>query len=62
MIPRSANECAARGERPMVRYVILWLLVLAVITGSLAFFFGPIALLYVAAVLFICCAIVWLLQ
>ncbi|MFI5029587.1 MAG: hypothetical protein ACHQPH_02675 [Reyranellales bacterium] len=46
----------------MVRYVILWLLVLAVITGSLAFFFGPIALLYVAAVLFICCAIVWLLQ
>jgi len=42
--------------------VVLWLLVLAVITGSLTLFFGPIALLYVAGALFICCAIVWLLQ
>ena len=46
----------------MVRYVIIWLLVLAVITGCLTYFFGPIALLYVAAVLFISCAIVWSLQ
>ncbi len=44
----------------MVRYVIVWLLVLAMITGCLTFFFGPIALLYVAAALFISCAIVWL--
>jgi membrane protein YdbS with pleckstrin-like domain len=46
----------------MVKYVILWLLVLAIITGSMTFFFGPIALLYVTAALLISCAIVWLLQ
>lgn len=46
----------------MARYVIMWLLFLAMITGSLTFFFGPIALVYVAAALFICCTIVWLLQ
>jgi len=46
----------------MVRYVILWLLILAMITGGLAVFFGPIALLCMAGALFICCVIVWLLQ
>jgi hypothetical protein len=46
----------------MVKYVILWLLVLAMITGSMTYFFGPMALLYVGAALFISAAIVWSLQ
>jgi membrane protein YdbS with pleckstrin-like domain len=46
----------------MVKYVIIWLLVLAMITGSLTHFFGPIALLYVVAALVLSGAIVWLLQ
>lgn len=46
----------------MVKYVIVWLLFLAMITVSLMFFFGPIVLLYLAAVLFISSIIVWLLQ
>lgn len=43
-------------------YVILWLLVLAMITGGLKYFLGSIALLYMAAALFIAGAIVWSLQ
>jgi hypothetical protein len=46
----------------MAKYVIMWLLFFAMITGSLTFFFGPIVLLYVAAALFISSIIVWLLQ
>jgi len=46
----------------MVKYVIIWLLFLAMITVCLTFFFGPIVLLYVAAALFISSIIVWLLQ
>lgn len=46
----------------MVKYVIIWLLFLAMITVSLTFFFGPIVLLYVALALFISTIIVWLLQ
>jgi hypothetical protein len=46
----------------MVKYVIIWLLFLAMITGSLTYFFGPIVLLYVALTLFISSIIVWVLQ
>ena len=46
----------------MVKYVIMWLLFVAMVTGGLTYFFGPIPLAYVTATLFICCAIVWLLQ
>ena len=41
----------SRGERPMLKYVIVWLLLFAMMTVSLTFFFGPIVLLYLAAVL-----------
>ena len=46
----------------MVKNVIIWLLFFATITGSLTFFFGPIVLLYLAAVLFISSIVVWLFQ
>jgi len=46
----------------MVKYVIMWLLFVAMVASGLTYFFGPIALGYVTATLFICCAIVWLLQ
>ena len=35
----------------MLKYVIVWLLLFAMMTVSLTFFFGPIVLLYLAAVL-----------
>ena len=45
-----------------MKYVIIWLLFLAMVIGSLTFFFGPVVLLYVALTLFISSIIVCLLQ